>query len=381
MANTLAAVTLTGQKHKNREIPCEDSSIAISRNGVDVVVVADGAGSKQYTHAKYGSKAAVEAVSELMVEHFDALYNENREAAIKSLIVAAVHVKFAALMEEHNLDSIERLSCTLLFCAVKDRRVLVGHLGDGLIVRVSSSGVSPLTMPQNDLAGHTYFVTANHAADYMRIVKTTTDDLHAVALMSDGVQDSVYDENAGLVKPVVARMVETLKNGREEAEKEITDIVEKYIVGGSNNSDDSSFGVLYFGDTKAPDSKTLATSAEAFPRGAETFKDLQLLMVEDVKKAKKIIIEAATKAASSETEAKETEVKESEAESNIDEKSEETKNTNENNNEAKEISNEGETKDISVNNIDTNNSRNMLGIIMSVIAIIELIVIIFLLMN
>ena len=63
MANKVATVTLTGQKHINREIPCEDSSLAISRNGVDVVVVADGAGSKQYTHARFGSKADAEAVS------------------------------------------------------------------------------------------------------------------------------------------------------------------------------------------------------------------------------------------------------------------------------------------------------------------------------
>ncbi|SCW39873.1 Protein phosphatase 2C [Ruminococcaceae bacterium YRB3002] len=298
MSITVGNVTLTGQKHINREIPCEDSSIAIQENGVSCVVVADGAGSKQYTHARFGSKACCEAISELLVQHFDAIYNENREAAIRSLIIAKIHVAFAKIMKEMELQSLEQLSCTLLFCAIKDRRVLAGHLGDGLIVRVSSDGVSPLTMPQNDMAGHTYFVTANHAPDYLRIVKTTTDNLHAVCLMTDGVQDSVYDDNSGLVKPVVARMAETFKDGREKGEGEIKEILEKYIVGGSNNSDDSSFGVLYLEDTKAPDSSALKQSAGAFPRSDDSFKKLQEELVPQVKEARAIIVGSAQNAPS-----------------------------------------------------------------------------------
>lgn len=293
MSITVGNVTIVGQKHINRGVPCEDSSIAVQKNGVSAVVVADGAGSKQYTHARFGSKACVEAISDLLCEHFDALYNENREAAIRSLVIARVHIAFAELINEmEEVTSMEQLSCTLLFCAVKDRRVLAGHIGDGLMVRISSDGICPLTMPQNDPAGHTYFVTANHAADYLRIVKTTTDNLHAVCLMSDGVQDSVYDENSGLVKPVVARMAETFASGRENGENEIKGILEKFIVGASNASDDSSFGVLYFDGTKAPDTNGLVNGADAFPRSEDTFKKLQEEMVPQVKKARGIIVDA-----------------------------------------------------------------------------------------
>lgn len=293
----VAAVTVIGQKHRQRGVACEDASVALTANGVNVVVVADGAGSKQYTHARFGSAAAADTIAKLLTEHFDALYNENREAAVRSLIIAALHVKFADLIVEHKLDSIERLSCTLLFCAVKDRRMLVGHIGDGLIVKVTPSGMSPLTMPQNGASSSsTYFVTANHAADYLRLIKTTTDNVHAIALMTDGVQDSVYDENSGLIKPVVARMAETLAAGRAKAEAELKNIIEKFIVGASNNSDDSSFGVIYFGGTKAPDPKSLPNSAAAFERATETFKDLQTSLVADVKRARKIIVEAAANA-------------------------------------------------------------------------------------
>ena len=286
---TVSAVTLMGQKHHNRGVPCEDSSIAVQRDGVSCVVVCDGAGSKQYTHARFGSKSACDTISDLLIDHFDALYNENREAAVRAMVIAAIHVGFANLMEQYKLDKLERLSCTLLFCAVKDRRMLIGHLGDGLIAGVSHSGVHPVTMPQNEKDGTTFFVTVPHAADYLRIVKTTIDDYHGIALMTDGVQDNVYDENTGLVKPVVARMVESAAKGREQSETEIKDILSKYIVGSSNNSDDASFGIVFFDGTKAPDSNELPKEADAFPRANETFKDLQAAMFPEVKKAKAVM--------------------------------------------------------------------------------------------
>lgn len=327
MGINLAAVTMMGQKHKQRGVPCEDYSIAVSNNGVDVVVVADGAGSKQYTHARFGSECACKTISDLLVNHFDALYNENREAAVRSLIIASLNIKFAELIKEHNLDSLERLSCTLLFVAVKDRRMIAGHIGDGLIAKVTPSGVSPLTMPQNGTnASSTYFVTAPHAADYLRLIKTTIDDVHAIALMTDGVQDSVYDENSGVCKPVLARMAETVAQGQEKGEKEITSILEQYIVGASNNSDDASFGVLYFNDTKAPDSKSIPASGDAFPRSEETFKDLQNSMLEDVKKAREIIIGAAANAPVTETAPEEPEVPEKKGENKDQAKAEESKN-------------------------------------------------------
>ena len=103
----VAAVTLMGQKHKNREVPCEDYSIATEGNGVSVVVVSDGAGGKEYTHARFGSKATCEMISELLINHFDAIYNENREAAIKNIIIAAIHANMADAIEEMQLDSLD----------------------------------------------------------------------------------------------------------------------------------------------------------------------------------------------------------------------------------------------------------------------------------
>jgi len=290
---TVGAITTIGNKHVNRGTPCEDASYAVSKNGVSVVCIADGAGGKQYTDARFGSDCAVHVITDTLCEHFDALYSENREAAVRGYLMAKLRVAFADIMEERTIDVIDRLSCTLLFVAVKDRRMMIGHIGDGLIARVSPSGVSPISMPQNDKDGKTYFVTAAHADNYMRLLKTTVDDVHAIALMTDGVQDSVYNEEAGLVKPVVAKMAETFAEGREEGEKSVLETVQKYIVGSSNASDDASFGVMFFEGTKAPDPATLESEAAKFASSDETFKDLSLAIKPEIIKAHEIISKCA----------------------------------------------------------------------------------------
>ena len=290
---TVGAITTIGNKHVNRGTPCEDASYAVTKNGVSVVCIADGAGGKQYTDARFGSDCAVHVITDTLCEHFDALYSENREAAVRGYLMAKLRVAFADIMEERTIDVIDRLSCTLLFVAVKDRRMMIGHIGDGLIVRISPSGVSPISMPQNDKDGKTYFVTAAHADNYMRLLKTTVDDIHAIALMTDGVQDSVYNEEAGLVKPVVAKMAETFASGREEGEKSVLETVQKFIVGSSNVSDDASFGVMLFEGTKAPDPDTLDSDAAKFSSSAETFKDLSQAIKPEIIKAHEIISKCA----------------------------------------------------------------------------------------
>lgn len=290
---TVGAITTIGNKHVNRGTPCEDASYAVTKNGVSVVCIADGAGGKQYTDARFGSDCAVHVITDTLCEHFDALYSENREAAVRGYLMAKLRVAFADIMEERTIDIIDRLSCTLLFVAVKDRRMMLGHIGDGLIVRISPSGVSPISMPQNDKDGKTYFVTAAHADNYMRLLKTTVDDIHAIALMTDGVQDSVYNEEAGLVKPVVAKMAETFASGREEGEKSVLETVQKFIVGSSNVSDDASFGVMLFEGTKAPDPDTLDSEASKFSSSGETFKELSQSIKPELIKAHEIISKCA----------------------------------------------------------------------------------------
>ena len=116
---TVGCVTIIGNKHISRQVPCEDASFAMQKNGVSVVCIADGAGGKKYTHARFGSACAVETISNILADHFDALYSENREAAVRSYLMAKIRIAFADIIAEKELDTLDQLSCTLLFEIIK----------------------------------------------------------------------------------------------------------------------------------------------------------------------------------------------------------------------------------------------------------------------
>lgn len=288
---TLVNVSLIGNKHIQRGTPCEDASISKTSNGVSVVCVADGAGGAKYTHARFGAKCAVETVADLLCKHFDAFYFENRESVSRSLLVTAIHSNMADLLVEHELDGLERLSCTLLFVAVKGDLVLAGHIGDGLICRVSSHGISPLTLPQNgENASSTCFVTFPNAQEYLRFFRTTTDDTHAYVLMTDGVEDMVFDSSSQLVRPVVARIAELASEGRSTAEEKLTNILQEFVVGAGQNTDDASVGIVYLNDTQSPEISSLPDSKAKLERDFnDTIKSVQMEMLPTVKHAQEIL--------------------------------------------------------------------------------------------
>lgn len=287
----LVNVSLIGNKHINRGTPCEDASCTLSRNGVSVVCVSDGAGGSKYTHARFGSQCAVDCIANLLCDHFDAFYFENRESLSRSLLVTAVHSSMADLLVEHQLDGLERLSCTLLFVAVKGDLVLAGHIGDGLICRVSSHGVSPLTLPSNgENASSTYFITFPNAQEYLRFIRTTTDETHAFVLMSDGVEEMVYDSSTQLVRPVVARLAELASKGKEQAEEELAATIKEFVIGAGQNTDDASVGILYLPETDAPDFSSMKDAKAKFQRNHEdTIRAVQMEWIPKVKHAQEIL--------------------------------------------------------------------------------------------
>ena len=287
----LVNVSLIGNKHINRGTPCEDASCTLSRNGVSVVCVADGAGGSKYTHARFGARCAVDCIANLLCDHFDAFYFENRESISRSLLVTAVHSSMADLLVEHELDGLERLSCTLLFVAVKGDLVLAGHIGDGMICRVSSHGVSPLTLPANgENASSTYFITFPNAHEYLKFIRTTTDETHAFVLMTDGVEEMVYDSSTQLVRPVVARLAELASKGKEQAEEELASTIKEFVIGAGQNTDDASVGILYLPQTEAPDFGKMKDSKEKFERNHDdTIRAVQMEWVPKVKHAQEIL--------------------------------------------------------------------------------------------
>lgn len=287
----LAYLSLPGRKHRDKGLPNEDACAAISGNGVSVICVSDGAGGSQYTHAAIGAQSIVKTVSELMINHFDAFYQDVRENVVRSILITAIQSELAILANENGIVSLDKLSATMMFCAVKDSRMICGHIGDGLIAKVSVAGIVPLTIPQNgEDSTSTFFATFPDAQDFLRIIKTTTDDAHAIVLMTDGLADMVYNSSSYLVRPVVAALAELADLPTEEIEPQLKEAILKHVIEASPLSDDATIGILYFCNTGAPEARLL-TSEKPVPSidYKDVMRTVQLELLPRVKLARSIV--------------------------------------------------------------------------------------------
>lgn len=287
----ITSLSLSGRKHRDKGNPCEDASLAVNQEGVYVVCLSDGAGGSQYIHADIGSKCVVQTICDLMVHHFDAFFFELHESVIRSVLVAAVQSELAIKSQELMLSGLDTLSATMLFCAVKDTRMICGHIGDGIIARVTGSGLQPVFLPQNgEDASSTIFMTLPDAQDYLRVVRTTIDDTHAIVLMTDGISDMVYDATKLLLMPVVARLAELAALSKEDSEMQMTQTIRSFIIDASPLSDDASIGILYLPGTMAPDPNRLPSDKENCIRNnGDAMRDVQKEILPRVRAAQEIV--------------------------------------------------------------------------------------------
>ena len=216
---------LVGRSHGDK-IPCQDSVVAKSENGVTVVVLSDGCGSAILSH--HGSQLTVNSVAKFLCEKFDALYKLDEanislyllKVIIKShldyftehreeLIEEAVRLSEATENDPAKVHTLEKLNAkeereliklfysTVCFIAVKDNLVLAGQQGDGRVGTVIDNKLSILLEERKDGAVNQTEYPYNIFSKYMRdgnievcrnfrIVKMEDINLQAAFAVSDG---------------------------------------------------------------------------------------------------------------------------------------------------------------------------------------------------
>lgn len=293
MSHEIQAVnlTLSGRKHRDKGTPCEDASLSVYQNGVHIICLSDGAGASQYIHADIGSTCVVQTVCDLLSRHFDAFFFELHETIVRSVLVAAIQSELALKSRDLAIEGMETMSATMMFCAVKDTRMICGHIGDGVIARVTGSGMQPVFLPQNgEDTSSTIFVTLPDAQDYLRILRTTIDDTHAIVLMTDGISDMVYDGTKLLLMPVVARLAELADLPKVECDLQLSQTIRSFIIDSSPLSDDASIGILYFENTVRPDPDSLPTDKpNCLRRKENSMHAVQMEILPRVREAQSII--------------------------------------------------------------------------------------------
>ena len=252
---------LQGAKHKIKNQPCEDRTYTLSQNGVSVIALADGAGSKKYTHSADGAECVTKTICKFFCNNFDKFYNKENPEELQSVIMAVCQRALKERADEIGVDDIIKMSSTLLVVAVKDNLMIACHIGDGVIGKLTAKGTEVISAPDNgEFASTTYFITNPSADEHISLIKDRTDNAISYFLMSDGTQEYIYDEANGKFHDAARKMalLPFSGNGQEKLEETIT----KYMIDADPSSDDCSFICMFLNDEISGDYAQKSSSDE-----------------------------------------------------------------------------------------------------------------------
>ena len=229
-----------GGRHKTNNQPCEDRTYSLSKNGVDVIALADGAGSSKYTHSAEGAECVTKTISEFFCNNFDKFYEKENNEELSAVIMTVCQRALQKKVEELSLDGISRLSSTLLCVAIKDQKVVSCHIGDGVIGKLTSKGTEVVSSPENgEFASTTFFITNPNADKYIHINKEILNDTISYFLMSDGTSDYIYNRLDNSFYDATKKMA--LMTLEEDGQANLESTVKDYMVNKDTKSDDCSF--------------------------------------------------------------------------------------------------------------------------------------------
>lgn len=209
----IAEAAVQGRSHIGTNTPCQDKVNHIRKNGISVIALSDGAGSKKLSHL--GAEVVTNTVCNYFVKNFDRHYGVDNSSIAKDLL-GSLLIELNDFAQDNNC-TIDDLASTLLFVAKKSSKVIWGHIGDGVIGVKTSDRLQCLSEPENfEHANVTVFVTSPNASDHLRINKTENIDDVGLVLMSDGSAESLYSKQKKELAPALNQMFGWLENYSEK---------------------------------------------------------------------------------------------------------------------------------------------------------------------
>ncbi len=189
-----------GSSHCRSGVPCQDKTFCLSQNGVNVIALADGAGSACLSH--YGAAAVVEELSAFVALNFDELCSSSDKHSGR--IVAGKIREIISSEAKRRECQVRDLSSTLLLVAVRKKKFLSIHVGDGVIGCMERDRLVVLSKPENgEHANETWFTTAKALDSVLRIRVGDASNISGFILMSDGVEPSLYSSSENALAPAV----------------------------------------------------------------------------------------------------------------------------------------------------------------------------------
>lgn len=188
----VAQAAVQGRRHILYDIPCQDKTYFVQKQGVCVIALADGAGSAKLSHL--GAECVVECVSNLLADKFDSFYEQSDSDIVRRELMSGILDKLGLFAESIGC-TLGDLASTLLCVAVsEDDRFLIVHLGDGVVAYKDGECIKVASIPDNgEFCNTTVFTTTRGAEKSLKLFKgTCRESMKGFALFSDGVESVLY---------------------------------------------------------------------------------------------------------------------------------------------------------------------------------------------
>lgn len=180
-----------GHGHLREGKPVQDRTKYLARGGVQVLCLADGAGSA--AHSDLGAQAVVDEGCVALVEQFGEFAASEDGVGVKLKLLKRLRAKITDVADRHSLE-LRDLASTFLCVAVSGERFLGAHIGDGVVGYLKDGNLNVISAPDNrEFANQTTFVTSSDAVESMRLFRGSLSGVSGFILMSDGTGESLYD--------------------------------------------------------------------------------------------------------------------------------------------------------------------------------------------
>jgi len=229
-----------GKGHTLKNIPCQDRIFSLLDSDINIIALADGAGSYLYSH--YGAEVSTNTVCDILKQQFDIFYESEKEVMKQSIISELL--KQLNCKADHLGISVKELSSTLMFASVRNDRYIVGHIGDGVIGMLENGSLKVLSEPDNkEYVNVTTFVTSSNACENFRINKGQISGIDGFILISDGSAQSLYDRKNNKLSLAAKEMIEWIDHNMiPEVRDALFFNLEKYLK--PKTTDDCSVNML-----------------------------------------------------------------------------------------------------------------------------------------
>lgn len=232
---------VTGRGHQRQGMPCQDRVLAMEKNGVTVVALADGAGSAPLSHE--GAECAVQTACTMLCKRFDEFFHAHRPAEVRQFLLSGVRDSIQRRAEALGAEK-KDLACTLLAVAVRGDAYLLFHVGDGVIGYRKSGKLLVASAPQNgEFANTTTFVTSPDALLHSRALRGIQPQIEGFVLMSDGCEAALYHKGRKRLAPLIRKLFQRLQLLSGEASQMMMGAVMEHAIA-ERTQDDCSMALL-----------------------------------------------------------------------------------------------------------------------------------------